>query len=68
MTFRLVRPAGLLTLLLTRVAAAAGSAPPVWRIMRRWLRTNGDAIYGTGTGPFAHLSWGVAEVQLYRPE
>jgi alpha-L-fucosidase len=37
-------------------------APCVERLrdMGRWLRTNGDAIYGTSAGPFAHLSWGVA--------
>ena len=28
--------------------------------MGRWLRANGEAIYGTRAGPFAHLSWGVA--------
>ena len=37
-------------------------APCVERLrdMGRWLKTNGDAIYGTAAGPFAHLSWGVA--------
>jgi alpha-L-fucosidase len=25
-----------------------------------WLKVNGDAIYGTTAGPFAHVSWGVA--------
>jgi alpha-L-fucosidase len=37
-------------------------APCIERLrdMGRWLRTNGDAIYGTSAGPFAHLSWGVA--------
>lgn len=26
----------------------------------RWMRANGEAIYGTSAGPFVHLSWGVA--------
>jgi len=30
------------------------------RAMGRWLRSYGEAIYGTSSGPFAHLSWGVA--------
>jgi len=25
-----------------------------------WLKVNGNAIYGTTAGPFAHVSWGVA--------
>ncbi len=24
----------------------------------RWMKTNGEAIYGTDAGPFAHLPWG----------
>ena len=26
----------------------------------KWLKVNGDSIYGTKAGPFAHLSWGCA--------
>lgn len=26
----------------------------------QWLKVNGDSIYGTKAGPFAHLSWGCA--------
>jgi len=26
----------------------------------KWLRVNGDAIYGTSRSPFSYLSWGVA--------
>jgi len=37
-------------------------APSVERLrdMGRWLRMNGESIYGTKAGPFAHLSWGCA--------
>jgi len=30
------------------------------RDMGKWLRTQGESIYGTSAGPFAQLSWGVA--------
>jgi len=30
------------------------------RDMGQWLRSQGESIYGTSAGPFAHLSWGVA--------
>lgn len=35
-------------------------APCIGRLrdMGRWLRINGESIYGTKAGPFAHLSWG----------
>lgn len=43
---------------------AEGEFPPesVARLsdLGRWLRANGEAIYGTQAGPFAHLSWGCA--------
>ncbi len=37
-------------------------APCIERLrdMGRWLRVNGESIYGTKAGPFAHLSWGCA--------
>lgn len=28
-----------------------------------WLRTNGESIYDTSAGPFAHLSWGTATLR-----
>ncbi len=30
------------------------------REVGQWLKANGDSIYGTKAGPFAHLSWGCA--------
>jgi alpha-L-fucosidase len=43
---------------------AEGEFPPACverlRDMGRWLRANGEAIYGTQAGPFIHLSWGTA--------
>jgi len=43
---------------------AEGEFPPACverlQAVGKWLRVNGDAIYGTSRSPFAHLSWGVA--------
>ncbi len=43
---------------------AEGEFPPacVERLQEvgKWLRVNGDAIYGTSRSPFPYLSWGVA--------
>jgi alpha-L-fucosidase len=43
---------------------AEGEFPPACverlRDIGRWLRVNGDAIYGTSRGPFTYLSWGAA--------
>jgi alpha-L-fucosidase len=43
---------------------AEGEFPPacVERLQEvgKWLRVNGDAIYGTSRSPFAYLPWGVA--------
>jgi alpha-L-fucosidase len=43
---------------------AEGEFPPacVERLQEvgKWLRVNGDAIYGSSRSPFAYLSWGVA--------
>lgn len=43
---------------------AEGEFPPacVQRLqdVGKWLRVNGESIYGTSRGPFPYLSWGVA--------
>jgi alpha-L-fucosidase len=43
---------------------AEGEFPPacVERLQEvgKWLRVNGESIYGTSRGPFPYLSWGVA--------
>lgn len=43
---------------------AEGEFPPacIERLQEigRWLKLNGDSIYGTTAGPFPYLSWGVA--------
>jgi alpha-L-fucosidase len=43
---------------------AEGEFPPACidrlKDIGRWLKTNGDSIYGTTAGPFPYLSWGVA--------
>jgi alpha-L-fucosidase len=36
------------------------------REMGQWLRAQGESIYGTSAGPFAHLSWGVATRKGHR--
>lgn len=44
--------------------SAEGEIPPAsverLRAMGAWLRVNGEAIYGTGAGPFRRLPWGRA--------
>ena len=43
---------------------AEGEFPPACverlQAVGKWLRVNGDAIYGTSRSPFPYLSWGVA--------
>lgn len=43
---------------------AEGEFPPACverlREVGKWLRVNGDAIYGTSRSPFTYLAWGVA--------
>jgi alpha-L-fucosidase len=43
---------------------AEGEFPPACverlRAVGRWLRVNGEAIYGSSRSPFPHLPWGVA--------
>jgi alpha-L-fucosidase len=31
----------------------------------RWMKTNGEAIYGTSASPFTHLDWGRCTKKLY---
>ncbi len=49
---------------------AAGEIPAAFadrlRGVGQWLKINGDSIYGSTAGPFAHLSWGCATRKGYK--